>query len=142
MSRRSALRRCYWSSLDPSIRLHFQAHPPADFARRFLNSSSGKTESYCVLSTRPESPSRISISAFNVHPPREFKRLIESQDIPAIESLLTRVPVKPGDTYIVPAEYLTHWAKHLPRRNPRTSDLVVRSSLSAAVMSCPKARGL
>jgi mannose-6-phosphate isomerase len=39
--------------LDPSIRLHFQAHPTADFARRFLASPSGKTEAYHILATRP-----------------------------------------------------------------------------------------
>jgi mannose-6-phosphate isomerase len=89
--------------LDPSIRLHFQAHPTADFARRFLNSSSGKTEAYYVLSTRPEIADPYIYLGFQRPPSRaEFKRLIESQDIPSIESLLTRVLVKPGDTYIVP----------------------------------------
>ena len=39
--------------LDPSIRLHFQAHPTADFARRFLGSPSGKTEAYHILAARP-----------------------------------------------------------------------------------------
>ena len=40
--------------LDPSIRLHLQVHPSADFARCRLQAPSGKTEAYHILSIREE----------------------------------------------------------------------------------------
>ena len=38
--------------LDSSVRLHFQAHPTAEFAQQHLNSKCGKAEAYYVLSAR------------------------------------------------------------------------------------------
>ena len=88
--------------LDPSIRLHFQAHPTADFARRFLNSPSGKTEAYHILAVRPDVSPYIYLG-FQRPPSRsDFRRMIEQQDIAAIEACFDRIPVKPGDTYLVP----------------------------------------
>ena len=40
--------------LDPSIRLHLQAHPTAAFAQKFLQAPSGKTEAYHILAVRDE----------------------------------------------------------------------------------------
>jgi mannose-6-phosphate isomerase len=89
--------------LDPSIRLHFQAHPTAEFARRFLNSPSGKTEAYHVLATRPEVAAPYIYLGFQRPPSRaELRRMIEAQDIAAIEACFDRIPVQPGDTYLVP----------------------------------------
>jgi len=89
--------------LDPSIRLHFQAHPTADFARRFLNSPSGKTEAYHVLATRPDVPQPHLYLGFQRPPDRAtLKRLIATQDIAGLEACFDRIPVKPGDTFIVP----------------------------------------
>jgi mannose-6-phosphate isomerase len=89
--------------LDPSIRLHFQAHPTADFAQRFLHSPSGKTEAYHVLATRPEVAAPYIYLGFQRPPSRaELRRLIEQQDLAAIEACFDKVPVQPGDTYIVP----------------------------------------
>jgi mannose-6-phosphate isomerase len=89
--------------LDPSIRLHFQAHPTADFARRFLNSPSGKTEAYHVLATRPEVAVPYIYLGFQRPPSRaELRRMIEAQDLAAIEACFDRIPVRPGDTYLVP----------------------------------------
>lgn len=89
--------------LDPSIRLHFQAHPTADFARRFLGSPSGKTEAYHVLATRPEIAAPYLYLGFQRPPSRaELRRLIETQDLAAIEGCFDKIPVKPGDTYLVP----------------------------------------
>ncbi len=89
--------------LDPSIRLHFQVHPTADFARQFLASTSGKTEAYHVLATRPEIAEPYLYLGFQRPPTRDaLSDMIERQDIKAIESCFDKVPVKPGDTFIVP----------------------------------------
>lgn len=89
--------------LDPSIRLHFQAHPTADFAQRFLNSPSGKTEAYHVLATRPEVATPYIYLGFQRPPSRDaLRRMIETQDLAAIETCFDKIPVQPGDTYIVP----------------------------------------
>ena len=88
--------------LDPSIRLHFQAHPTADFARRFLNSPSGKTEAYHILAARPGITPYIYLG-FQRPPSRDaLRRMIEQQDIAALEACFDRIPVTPGDTYLVP----------------------------------------
>ena len=88
--------------LDPSIRLHFQAHPTADFARRFLGSPSGKTEAYHILGARPGGSPYIYLG-FQRPPSREtLRRMIETQDIAGLEACFDKIPVKPGDTYIVP----------------------------------------
>jgi mannose-6-phosphate isomerase len=88
--------------LDPSIRLHFQAHPTADFARRFLNAPSGKTEAYHILAARPGITPYIYLG-FQRPPSRDaLRRMIEQQDIAALEACFDRIPVQPGDTYLVP----------------------------------------
>lgn len=89
--------------LDPSIRLHFQVHPTADFARRFLDSSSGKTEAYHILATRPDGPAPYLYLGFQRPPSRaELRRMIEQQDLAALEACFDKIPVQPGDTFIVP----------------------------------------
>lgn len=89
--------------LDPSIRLHFQVHPTAEFAQRFLNSRSGKTEAYHVISTRPEIAAPHIYLGFARPPTRDALRdMIERQDIAALKACFDPIPVKPGDTYVVP----------------------------------------
>ena len=89
--------------LDPAIRLHFQAHPTADFARQFLQSPSGKTEAYHILATRPEVPQPYIYLGFQRPPTRdELRRMISTQDITALEACFDKIPVQPGDTYLVP----------------------------------------
>jgi mannose-6-phosphate isomerase len=89
--------------LDSAIRLHFQVHPTADFARRFLASPSGKTEAYYVLATRPEVAEPCLYLGFQRPPGRDrLRRLIETQDVAGIEACFDPVPVKPGDAFLVP----------------------------------------
>lgn len=89
--------------LDPATRLHFQVHPTTEFARRFLDAPSGKTEAYHVLAIRPEVTDPCIYLGFPRPPLREgLRRMIEAQDIAALEACFNRVPVAPGDTYIVP----------------------------------------
>jgi mannose-6-phosphate isomerase len=89
--------------LDPSIRLHLQVHPSADFARRRLGASSGKTEAYHILSIRDEVRDPAIYLGFHKPPARDrLRALIEQQDIGSLLAAMNRVPVRPGDTYVVP----------------------------------------
>ena len=88
--------------LDSAIRLHFQVHPTAEFARLRLGASSGKTEAYHVLAVRPGAEGRIYLG-FQRPPDRaELKRMIERQDIAALEACFDPVTVRAGDTFLVP----------------------------------------
>ncbi len=71
--------------LDSAIRLHIQCHPTISFAKKYLNSNSGKTEGYIILSIREEVEEPYIYMGFQ-HPPdkRDFKRMIEDQDTEAI----------------------------------------------------------
>ncbi|HKI68950.1 MAG TPA: hypothetical protein VKA67_05135 [Verrucomicrobiae bacterium] len=89
--------------LDSAVRLPFQVHPTADFSRRHLNAESGKTEAYYILSTRPEETEPYIYLGFQ-HPPSrpELRRMIVEQDIAGMERCFDKIPVKPGDVYVVP----------------------------------------
>jgi mannose-6-phosphate isomerase len=89
--------------LDSSIRLHIQCHPTIPFAQKYLNSNSGKTEAYVILGIREEVTNPYIYLGFQ-HPPttEDFKRMIEEQDENAILSCFEKVPIKPGDVFMVP----------------------------------------
>ena len=93
--------------LDSGTRLHFQVHPTREFARRVLGAPSGKTEAYYVLATRPPAdaaePGGYIYVGFQ-HPPTpaQLRDAIVRQDITAIEGCFDRIPVRPGDTFIIP----------------------------------------
>lgn len=88
--------------IDSAIRLHFQVHPTADFARLRLGSPSGKTEAYHVLAVRPGHDARLYLG-FQRPPSRTaLKTIIETQNIAALEACFDPVAVKPGDTFLVP----------------------------------------
>ena len=88
--------------LDSAVRLPFQVHPTVEFSRRRLNANSGKTEAYYILSTRPEVTEPYIYLGFQ-HPPtrEELRRMIVDQDIAAMERCFEKIPVKPGDIYVV-----------------------------------------
>lgn len=88
--------------LDAAVRLPFQAHPTVEFSRKHLHAESGKTEAYYILSTRPEVAEPYIYLGFQ-HPPTraELRRMIVEQDIGAMERCFDRIPVKPGDVYVV-----------------------------------------
>ncbi|REG84136.1 class I mannose-6-phosphate isomerase [Marinomonas pollencensis] len=89
--------------LDSSVRLHFQAHPTAEFAREHLNSHHGKAEGYYILEVREDITEPYVYVGFQ-HPPSRsaFKQMIEQQDIAAIEACFEKIPVKPGDCLYIP----------------------------------------
>lgn len=88
--------------LDSAIRLHVQAHPTADFARRFLGSPYGKLEVYYVLGVRSGSAGEFRLGF--QHPPEraEWRRIIAEQDIAAMDRCFEPIAVRPGETWIVP----------------------------------------
>jgi len=89
--------------LDSAVRLPFQVHPTVDFSRRNLNAESGKTEAYYILSTRPEVAEPYIYLGFQYPPTREeLRRMIVEQDIAAMERCFEKIPVQPGDVYVVP----------------------------------------
>lgn len=93
--------------LDSGTRLHFQAHPTREFARRVLGAPSGKTEAYYVLGTRtvhanPEPTGYIYVGFQRPPTPGELREYILTQNIAAIEACFDKIPVKPGDTFIIP----------------------------------------
>jgi mannose-6-phosphate isomerase len=89
--------------LDSSIRLHIQAHPTISFAKQYLKSNSGKTEAYVILGTRKEVVNPYIYLGFQ-HPAgkEEFKTAVEKQNINKLVSCFDKIPVKPGDVFIVP----------------------------------------
>lgn len=89
--------------LDSAIRLHIQCHPTIPFAKKYLNSSSGKTEAYVILNIREEVKDPYIYLGFQKPPDKEdFKRMIEEQDIEALLACFEKIPIKPGDVFLVP----------------------------------------
>lgn len=89
--------------LDSSVRLHFQAHPTAEFSRKRLNSNHGKAEGYYILAIREDTPEPYVYVGFQYPPTRDaFKQMIEAQDISAIEACFEKIPVKAGDCLFIP----------------------------------------
>ncbi len=89
--------------LDSAIRLHIQCHPTIPFARKYLNSGSGKTEAYVILGIREEVKEPYIYMGFQRPPaPDELKRIVQEQDMDAMLACFDRVPIKPGDVFMVP----------------------------------------
>jgi mannose-6-phosphate isomerase len=93
--------------LDSGTRLHFQVHPTREFAQKFLHSPSGKTEAYHVLAVRGAEPGAEATGyiyvGFQRPPSRDaLRRMIETQDLAAIEACFDKIAVQPGDTFIIP----------------------------------------
>jgi len=89
--------------LDSAIRLHIQCHPTIPFAQKHLNSNSGKTEAYIILSIRDDVTEPYIYMGFQ-HPPTKaaFKQMIEEQDIDTLLACFEKIPIKPGDVFMVP----------------------------------------
>jgi mannose-6-phosphate isomerase len=70
--------------LDSAVRLPFEVHPTVQFSEEYLHASSGKTEAYCILSTRPDVAEPFIYLGFQRPPTRqELRRMILEQDIAA-----------------------------------------------------------
>lgn len=89
--------------LDSATRLHFQVHPTRAFAQQRLGSARGKTEAYVILEIREDVQDPYIYAGFQRSPSREeLKEWIEKQDIESIEKCFDRIPVKPGDVFLLP----------------------------------------
>ena len=89
--------------LDSSVRLHFQAHPTAEFAQQHLNSKCGKAEAYYVLSAREGIDDPYIYLGFQQPPSREaFKEMIEKQNIAQMENCFEKIKIAPGDCFYIP----------------------------------------
>jgi mannose-6-phosphate isomerase len=88
--------------LDSATRLNVQVHPTRDFAQQYLESPFGKLECYYILGARPGINPSIRLGF--QHPPDrdEFKRVVLAQDIPAMDAWFDPVPVKPGESWLIP----------------------------------------
>ncbi|MEP5569169.1 MAG: hypothetical protein ABJN62_15120 [Halioglobus sp.] len=89
--------------LDSATRLHFQVHPTRSFAQDRLGRPRGKTEAYVILAIRDDVSDPYIYAGFQRPPKREdLKKWIETQDIDSIEQCFDRIPVKPGDVFLLP----------------------------------------
>ena len=91
-------------ALDSAIRLPVQAHPDKAFSRVNFNSDFGKAESWLVLGAREDAC--IYFGFKNGVTPEQFEKAVNDSetDKAAMEKLLNRIPVKPGDVYFIPAK--------------------------------------
>ena len=90
--------------LDSAIRLPVQAHPDKAFSRKYFNSEHGKEESWIVLDKREGG---CIYFGFKDGVTKElFSKAIEESknDKYAMEKLLVRHDVEPGDVILVPAK--------------------------------------
>jgi len=89
--------------LDSAIRLHIQCHPTIPFAQEHLNTNSGKTEAYIILSIRDDVKKPYIYMGFQNPPSKAaFKRMIEEQQSDALLACFEKIPIKPGDVFMVP----------------------------------------
>ncbi len=90
-------------ALDSAIRLPVQAHPDKAFSRKNFNSEFGKAESWLVLGAREGAC--IYFGFKDDVTPEDFEKAVNDSetDKSAMERLLNKIPVKPGDVYFIPA---------------------------------------
>ena len=89
--------------LDSAVRLHFQCHPTAAFAQQHLGQPAGKAEAYYILAAREGVTQPYVHLGFQRPPSRaELKRMIEEQDLAALEACFDKIPVRPGDVLFIP----------------------------------------
>ena len=91
--------------LDASMRLPIQCHPDRAFARQYLCSDFGKTESWLILGMRVIGgvPPYILFGFREGVTEAAFRRMVQAQDIPAQVAALNRLEVQPGEVYLVSA---------------------------------------
>jgi len=88
--------------LDSAMRLHVQAHPTREFARRHLDSRWGKLETYVVLETRPDVAAYIRLGFQRAPSAEEWRRIVLEQDIAAMDACFDPIPVRPGEVWRIP----------------------------------------
>ena len=144
--------------LDSGTRLHFQVHPSREFAQRVLKAPSGKTEAYYVLAVRDSEPERgpaasplvtrhapvettgcIYVGFQRPPKPSDLRDYIATQNIAAIEACFDKIPVRAGDTFIIPGgtpHALGAGVFMVEIQEP--SDLVIRFEFERAGQTLPE----
>lgn len=87
--------------LDSAMRLHVQVHPTTEFARRVLHKPYGKLECYYILAARVPHP-YIRLGFQHAPTKEAWKRIIERQDLAAMDACFEPVPVRPGEVWYIP----------------------------------------
>jgi mannose-6-phosphate isomerase len=87
--------------IDAQERLTIQVHPTKPKAREYFNSEYGKTECWHILETREGENSCIYMGFKENVTKEQFVSCFEKQDLKTMLSLLHRVPVQKGETYII-----------------------------------------
>ena len=89
--------------LDSAIRLPMQAHPTREFSRQHFNSPYGKAEAWLILACRPDACIYFGFSKEITK--EQFAQAIEASetDPEAMTQFVNRVPVQPGDVFLVDA---------------------------------------
>jgi len=89
--------------LDSAERLPIQVHPDKETALRLFNSEYGKTEAWYILDGREidgEAP-YILMGFKSEVTPAILRDLFERQDIEGMAALLHKIPVTPGEVYLI-----------------------------------------
>ena len=89
--------------IDSDKRLNIQTHPDRAKAMEYFSSPFGKTEAWYILDTRVvDGEEPYIMLGFKPGITKErFRKLVEDQDIPGLTACLHRIPVKPGDVFLV-----------------------------------------
>jgi mannose-6-phosphate isomerase len=89
--------------LDSAVRLPIQAHPDDEYAQRYFDSPVGKTEAWIIVATRViDGVEPYLLLGFQPRvEPAHFRRLVDAQDLQGQVACLNRIPVQPGDAYLV-----------------------------------------
>jgi mannose-6-phosphate isomerase len=124
--------------LDSSMRLHLQAHPTREFARREWGKPWGKFECYVILSVRPGIEPYIYLGFQHPPTPEEWFRIVTTQDLPAMMACFEKVPVRPGEVWYVPGGFPHALGEGLTLLEVlEPSDLVVRCEFEREGMVVP-----
>ena len=128
--------------LDSSMRLHVQAHPTAAFARKHLSSPYGKFECYYILALREGEEGHIRLGFQRLPSRTEWRRIIEEQDIPAMDACFENIPVRAGEVWYIPGGVPHAIGKNIMMLEiMEPSDLVVRCEFEReGIIVPPEAR--
>ena len=124
--------------LDSSMRLHVQAHPDKGFARKYLGSKYGKLECYYILSTGQTEEGYIRLGFQHLEGREEWKRIIEEQDLKAMDAVFDDVPVHAGEIWYIPGGMPHAIGKDIVMIEiMEPSDLVVRCEFQREGITVP-----
>ena len=125
--------------LDSSMRLHVQAHPTREFAKTILGKPYGKLECYYILDVREGTKPYIRLGFQHAPSKRLWKKIIETQDMEAMDACFEKILVNVGDIWYIPGgmpHAIGEGITLLEIMEP--SDLVVRCEFEREGIVVPK----